>query len=60
MGTTSVGKTKLSIELAQHLNGEIINGDSMQLYKGADLLTAKADQVEQQGIKHHMLDILDI
>lgn len=59
MGPTAVGKTKLSIELAKRFNGEIISGDSMQVYKGLDIGTAKIKQEEMQGIPHHMLDIKD-
>ncbi|MGJ9458939.1 tRNA (adenosine(37)-N6)-dimethylallyltransferase MiaA [Oceanobacillus sp. CF4.6] len=57
MGPTAVGKTKLSIELAKRFNGEIISGDSMQVYKGLDIGTAKVKRSEMQGIAHHMLDI---
>ncbi|WP_340001974.1 tRNA (adenosine(37)-N6)-dimethylallyltransferase MiaA [Oceanobacillus sp. FSL K6-0127] len=57
IGPTAVGKTKLSIELAKRFNGEIISGDSMQVYKGLDIGTAKIKQAEMQGIPHHMLDI---
>ena len=59
-GPTGVGKTKLSIELAKQLNGEIINADSTQVYKGLDIATAKITEEEMQGIKHHLLDIKDI
>ncbi|MFC4023070.1 tRNA (adenosine(37)-N6)-dimethylallyltransferase MiaA [Oceanobacillus longus] len=57
MGPTAVGKTKLSIELAKRFNGEIISGDSMQVYKGLDIGTAKVKRSEMLGIAHHMLDI---
>lgn len=57
MGPTAVGKTKLSIELAKRFNGEIISGDSMQVYKGLDIGTAKIKQEEMQSIPHFMLDI---
>ncbi len=60
LGTTSVGKTKLSVSLAQHFGGEIISADSMQVYREADLLTAKASLSEQQGVPHHCLDLVDI
>lgn len=60
VGPTGVGKTKLSIELAKRLNGEIINADSMQFYKGLDIGTAKIKEEEKQGIKHHLFDILDV
>ncbi|NBR04443.1 MAG: tRNA (adenosine(37)-N6)-dimethylallyltransferase MiaA [Planctomycetes bacterium] len=57
-GPTASGKTSLAIKLAQHLNTEIICMDSMTLFKGMDIGTAKPTQHEQSIIKHHMLDIL--
>ena len=57
IGPTAVGKTKLSIDLAQRYNGEIISGDSMQVYKGMDIGTAKISMNEMQGIPHHLIDI---
>jgi tRNA dimethylallyltransferase len=57
IGPTAVGKTKMSIELAKRLNGEIINGDSMQVYKGMDIGTAKIRPEEMEGIPHHLFDI---
>lgn len=61
IGSTASGKTKLSLELARLLgNVEIINADSMQLYKGADIMTAKATAEEQQLVKHHLLDFLEL
>lgn len=57
IGPTAVGKTKLSIELAKKFNGEIISGDSMQIYKGMDIGTAKITQEEMEGIPHHLIDI---
>lgn len=57
IGPTAVGKTKLSIELAKRFNGEIISGDSMQIYKGMDIGTAKIKPSEMDGIPHHLLDI---
>ncbi|MFD2443631.1 tRNA (adenosine(37)-N6)-dimethylallyltransferase MiaA [Bacillus sp. CGMCC 1.16607] len=57
IGPTAVGKTKLSIELAKKYNGEIISGDSMQIYKGMDIGTAKIKPDEMEGIPHHLLDI---
>lgn len=60
VGPTNVGKTKLSIELAKKFNGEVINADSMQFYKGLDIGTAKIKEVEKEGIKHHLLDILNV
>ncbi len=59
VGPTAVGKTKLGVELAKHLNGEVISGDSMQVYKGMDIGTAKVTQNEMEGIVHHLIDIKD-
>lgn len=57
IGPTAVGKTKLSIELAKQYNGEIISGDSMQIYRGMDIGTAKITKDEMEGIPHHLIDI---
>ena len=57
-GPTAVGKTKLSIALAKAVNGEIISADSMQVYRGMDIGTAKIRPEEMQGIPHHLIDIL--
>lgn len=57
VGPTASGKTALSIELAKRFNGEIINGDSMQVYRGMDIGTAKIRPEEMNGIPHHLLDI---
>lgn len=57
IGPTAVGKTKLSIELAKKFNGEIISGDSMQIYKGMDIGTAKITREEMEGVPHHLIDI---
>ncbi|MBD7936638.1 MULTISPECIES: tRNA (adenosine(37)-N6)-dimethylallyltransferase MiaA [Cytobacillus] len=57
IGPTAVGKTKTSIELAKKYNGEIISGDSMQIYKGMDIGTAKITEEETEGIRHHLIDI---
>lgn len=59
IGPTAVGKTKLSIELAKRFNGEIISGDSMQIYRGMDIGTAKIRSDEMEGIPHHLIDIKD-
>lgn len=59
IGPTAVGKTKLSIELAKQFNGEIISGDSMQIYRGMDIGTAKIKAEEMEGIPHHLIDIKD-
>ena len=60
VGPTGVGKTRLSVKLAKELNGEIINADSTQVYRGLDIATAKADKKEQEGVVHHLLDIKDV
>lgn len=59
VGPTAVGKTALSIELAKAFNGEIINGDSMQVYRELHIGTAKITEEEMEGIPHHLLDIKD-
>ena len=58
-GPTAVGKTKLSIALAKAVNGEIISADSMQVYKGMDIGSAKIRPEEMDGVPHHLVDILD-
>ncbi len=60
VGPTAVGKTSLSIELAKKLNGEIISGDSMQVYRQLDIGTAKATEEERAGIVHHLIDCRDL
>lgn len=60
VGPTGVGKTKLSIELAKRIDGEIINGDSVSIYKGLDIGSAKPTMEEREGIVHHLIDICDI
>ncbi|MDW2876847.1 MULTISPECIES: tRNA (adenosine(37)-N6)-dimethylallyltransferase MiaA [Bacillaceae] len=57
IGPTAVGKTRLSIELAKRFDAEIISGDSMQIYKGMDIGTAKITENEMDGIPHHLIDI---
>ena len=59
-GPTGVGKTKLSIELAKKLNGEIINCDSTQVYKGLDIATAKVKEDEKENIVHQLIDIKNL
>ncbi|MBF2444939.1 tRNA (adenosine(37)-N6)-dimethylallyltransferase MiaA [Listeria welshimeri] len=59
VGPTAVGKTSLSIELAKKLDGEIISGDSMQVYRGLDIGTAKITSEEMCGIKHYLIDVTD-
>ena len=58
-GPTASGKTSASIELAKRLGGEIISADSMQVYKYMDVGTAKISAEEMQGVKHHLIDVLD-
>ena len=58
-GPTASGKTALSVELAKRLNGEIISADSMQVYRGMDIGTAKVTVEEMQGVPHHLIDILE-
>lgn len=57
IGPTAVGKTQLSLELAEQFDGEIISGDSMQVYRGMDIGTAKAESEELASIPHHLIDI---
>lgn len=59
-GPTGVGKTKLSVELAKKLNGEIINADSMQFYKDLNIGTAKITEEEKEDIPHHLFDIKNV
>ena len=60
VGQTAVGKTAMSIKLAKHLNGEIINGDAMQVYKDLNIVTDKITKEKMQGVPHHLLDIKTI
>ena len=60
LGPTGVGKTKLSIEIAKKYNGEIINADSMQIYKDLNIGTAKIKEEEKDNIPHHLFDIKNI
>lgn len=60
LGPTATGKSKLGIELAKKLNGEVINTDSTQIYKGLDIATAKVNFDEMEGIKHHLLNIKNL
>lgn len=59
VGPTGSGKTKLSIEIAKAFQGEIVNGDSVQVFKGYDIGSSKIDEKEMQGIKHHMLSHIE-
>ena len=59
-GATATGKSDLAVELAKKIGGEIVNADSMQLYRGMDIGTAKLTQDERRGIPHHLLDLVDV
>ena len=58
-GPTAVGKTEISIKLAQRLNGEIISADSMQIYKSMDIGSGKITEEEMKGVPHHLIDIIE-
>ena len=60
VGATATGKSDLAIKVAQKLQGEVVNADSMQLYKGMDIGTAKLSKNKRQGIEHHLIDILEV
>jgi tRNA dimethylallyltransferase len=60
VGPTAVGKSDLALDLAAALGGEVVNTDSMQLYRGMDVGTAKLPVAERRGIPHHLLDVLDV
>jgi tRNA dimethylallyltransferase len=60
VGPTATGKSALGVALAQELDGEVINADSMQLYRGMDIGTAKLTAAERRGVPHHVLDIWDV
>ena len=60
VGPTASGKSRLAVELAQRLGGEVVNADSMQLYRGMDIGTAKPTAAERSGVPHHLFDILDV
>ncbi len=57
-GPTASGKSKLAVELAKKINGEIVSADSMQIYKDMNIGTAKIKEAEMQGIKHYMIDFV--
>jgi tRNA dimethylallyltransferase len=59
-GATATGKSDIAIEVAQEIGAEIINADSMQLYRGMDIGTAKLPEAERGGIPHHLLDVLEV
>ena len=59
-GATATGKSDLAVALAKELKGHVINADSMQLYKGMDIGTAKLTMAERQGVPHHLIDVLSV
>jgi len=60
VGATATGKSDLAVDLALALDGEVINADAMQLYRGMDIGTAKVTPAERRGVPHHLLDVLDV
>jgi len=60
VGPTAAGKSDLAVEIALAVGGEVVNGDSMQLYRGMDIGTAKLSPSERRGVPHHLLDTLDV
>jgi tRNA dimethylallyltransferase len=60
VGATTAGKSELAVDLALALGGEVINADSMQLYRGMDIGTAKLSMAERRGVPHHLLDVWDV
>lgn len=60
VGATATGKSGLALDLAERLDGEVVNADSMQLYRGMDIGTAKLPAAERRGVPHHLLDVLDV
>ena len=60
VGPTAAGKSELSLDLAEALGGEVVNTDSMQVYRGMDIGTAKLPVAERRGIPHHLLDLLEV
>src|SRR5579875_500328 len=57
VGPTATGKSRLGIELARAVGGEVVNADSMQLYRGMDIGTAKEPEAARHGVPHHLLDV---
>ncbi|MDN5796339.1 MAG: tRNA (adenosine(37)-N6)-dimethylallyltransferase MiaA [Intrasporangium sp.] len=60
VGATATGKSDLALELAERLDGEVVNADAMQLYRGMDIGTAKLPPEQRRGIPHHQLDVLEV
>ena len=59
VGPTASGKSDLAVEICIRFGGEVVSADSMQIYKGMDIATAKPTEEEKKGIHHHMMDFLD-
>ena len=59
-GPTATGKSEVALALATATDGEVINADAMQLYRGMDIGTAKLPAADRRGIPHHLLDVLDV
>src|ERR1043165_595874 len=59
-GPTAVGKSEIALQLAERIGGEIISVDSMQVYRGLDIGTAKPSREEQQRIRHHLIDVAEL
>ena len=59
VGATASGKTSLGVQIAKAFDGEVISADSMQIYEGLDIATAKPTSQEMQGIPHHLMDFLE-
>ena len=59
VGPTASGKSAVGLELAKRIDGEIISGDSMQVYRGMDIGTAKASSEELASVRHHLIDVVD-
>ena len=59
-GATATGKSDLAVAVAKEIDAQVINADSMQLYKGMDIGTAKLTITERNGVEHHLIDVLDI
>lgn len=60
VGATATGKSALAVALAHALDGEVVNGDALQFYRGMDIGTAKVTEAEREGVPHHLLDVLDV
>jgi tRNA dimethylallyltransferase len=60
VGPTAAGKSDLAVDLAARVGGEVVNGDSMQIYRGMDVGTAKLTPSQRRGVRHHLLDVLDV